>query len=214
MTEPPTPLLSARLERAIRRAAEWHGGQARKGSTLPYVAHPYGVAMILERLGFSEDVVIAGLLHDAVEDTEATLETIAYEFGPAVAELVAACSEVKLDASGAKRPWADRKRDHLQTLAAAPVEARAVALADKLHNLASIAFDLDAGRAVWDVFNAGRDDVLAYYRACVARFRPGDVRLDRMAEECGAILDRIAAHPAAPREGQSIGNRPGGEATP
>ena len=51
----------------------WHRGQTRKGSDLPYLVHPFAVAMILDRLGFDEDVVIAGLLHDAVEDTEATL---------------------------------------------------------------------------------------------------------------------------------------------
>ena len=140
MSEPP---ISMTLERAIRRAADWHDGQHRKGSTLPYMVHPFAVAMILDRLGFAEDVVIAGLLHDVVEDTEATLADVETEFGPRVAELVGWCSERKKDDSGAHRPWADRKRDHIEALAAAPTDARAVVLADKLHNLTSIRFDLD-----------------------------------------------------------------------
>ncbi len=146
-------LMSPALERALRRSAEWHRGQARKGADgAPYVEHVVGVALILDRLGFDEPVVIAGLLHDAVEDTAATLDEIAAEFGSVVAEIVAACSEQKEDDQGRKRPWIDRKTDHLAVLEAAPVTARAVALADKLHNLTSILVDLQDGRDVWSVF--------------------------------------------------------------
>ena len=145
---------SMNLERAMRFASSWHRDQVRKGSKVPYIAHPFGVAMILDRLGFSEDVVIAGLLHDVVEDTDVTVEEVGEEFGLAVAEMVAACTEVKTDATGSKRPWIDRKRDHIEVLAAASVEARAVALADKRHNLASIRFDVETGHPVWFLFHA------------------------------------------------------------
>src|SRR5207253_1805696 len=112
-----------------------HRGQERRGSGVPYVAHVVAVAMILDRLGFPEPVVIAGLLHDAVEDTEATPEQVRERFGPEVADLVHHCSEIKTDDQGRKRPWIDRKRDHLEALASAPLAARAILLADKLHNL-------------------------------------------------------------------------------
>src|SRR5215210_6858982 len=105
---PPAPW-SQPLERASRWAAVRHHGQVRRGSGVPYVQHPMAVAWVLERLGFAEDVVIAGLLHDVVEDTDATLEQVAGEFGPVVAEIVGHCSEVKRDAQGNKRPWIDRK---------------------------------------------------------------------------------------------------------
>lgn len=160
---------------------------------MPYIAHPFGVALILDRYGFPEDVVIAGLLHDVVEDADISLETVRQQFGDAVTEIVAAVSERKTDDSGMKRPWADRKRDFLATVATAPVEARAVAVADKLHNLASIRFDLEAGRPVWSLFNADRSSVLDNYRISIERFTDGEERLSPLAAECRTLLDFIAA---------------------
>src|SRR4051812_3152625 len=154
------PLLSIELEKALRWAAVCHQGQARRGCGAPYIEHAMGVALILDRLGFDERGLIAGLLHDVVEDTDATHDQVAERFGPEVAETVRHCSEIKDDEQGRKRPWIDRKRDHLKVLAGAPAAARAVILADKLHNLLSIALDLQEGRPVWDGFHAGRDQVL------------------------------------------------------
>src|SRR3954452_6256718 len=165
------------LERALRWAAQCHQGQRRKGSDTPYIQHPMAVALILDRAGFPEDVVVAGLLHDVVEDTDATEDQVRTRFGPAVAELVRHATEIKLDAEGRKRPWLDRKRDHLEALASAPVEARAVALADKLHNLLSIELDLGDGRPVWPAFNAERALVLRNYRTAIERLGSGDPRL-------------------------------------
>src|SRR5438045_1481118 len=98
-------LLSLDLERALRFAAACHHGQFRRGCDAPYVEHVMGVALILDRLGFAEEVVIAGLLHDAVEDTAVTLEQVEARFGAAVAETVGHCSEIKTDGAGRKRPW-------------------------------------------------------------------------------------------------------------
>ncbi len=185
------PLLSANLERALRWAAVCHRGQERKGSGVPYVAHPVAVAMTLDRLGFDEDVVIAGLLHDVVEDTEATGDDVRARFGPAVADLVAHCSEVKTDARGRKRPWIDRKRDHLAALADAPPLAIAVVLADKLHNLVSIACDLRENCPVWSLFHADRDQVLWYYRATIDLSGAGDPRLEKLAAGCREALAEV-----------------------
>jgi (p)ppGpp synthase/HD superfamily hydrolase len=168
----------------------------RKGSPVPYFEHVVAVAMILDRLGYDEDVVIAGLLHDVVEDTDATLDDVRARFGPAVADLVAHGSEVKTDASGRKRPWIDRKRDHLAALAGAPADARAVVLADKLHNLISIACDLRDGRPVWSLFNADRDRVLWYYRESIATLASGeetDPKLAALAGECRRALAEVEA---------------------
>lgn len=180
--------LSDRLERALRRAAEWHRPQTRKGSTTPYIEHPFAVAWILDRAGFAEDVLIAGLLHDAVEDTDATLQEIGEEFGAEVAAIVAECSERKTDETGRKRPWIDRKREHLEEVERASREARAVVLADKLHNLTSIRVDLAAGGDVWSKFNAGRDEVLWYHRAMIAACDDGDPRLRTLAEAARKAL--------------------------
>ena len=98
---PDRPLVTTAMERALRWAADHHRDQRRKGSDLPYVQHPMAVALILERAGWPEPVVIAGLLHDLVEDTDVTLDRVRDTFGDGIAALVDACSEVKLDARGA-----------------------------------------------------------------------------------------------------------------
>ena len=183
--------LSPRIEQALRLAAVRHAGQERKGSGVPYVEHVVAVAWILDRAGFGEDVVIAGLLHDLVEDTSTSIDEIRARFGPFVAELVAHCSEVKNDEQGRKRPWIDRKRDHLAALANAPVEARAIVLADKLHNLMSIQLDLAEGRPIWTTFNADRDQVLWYYDASITCCGQGDPRLEQLAPSCRERLAEV-----------------------
>jgi (p)ppGpp synthase/HD superfamily hydrolase len=187
------PLLSPRFEQAVCLAAEAHAAQVRRGSGVPAIAHLVAVAWILERAGFDEDVVIAGLLHDVVEDTPTSLDELRARFGPAVAALVAHSSEVKTDEQGRKRPWIDRKRDHLAALAGAPVEARAVVLADKLHNLLSIRADLEAGRPIWSLFHADRESVLWYYAAMIAACESSDSRLGQLADQCRDILTAIEA---------------------
>jgi (p)ppGpp synthase/HD superfamily hydrolase len=184
-------MLTERLERALRRASLWHQRQERRGSSVPYFEHVVAVAMILDRLRFDEDVVIAGLLHDAVEDTTATLAQIEAEFGSRVAELVGHCTEVKRDAAGRPRPWIDRKRDHLEALANAPLEARAILLADKLHNLLSIRIDLAEGRDVWSVFHAEKAQVFWYYHASLDTLGGRDERLAQLVSECRAILAEL-----------------------
>jgi (p)ppGpp synthase/HD superfamily hydrolase len=185
-------LFSNRLEQALRLAAMWHQGQVRRGSEIPYFEHVFAVAMILERAGYSEDLVIAGLLHDAIEDTPATFEEIREQFGDEVAETVRHCSEIKLDESGAKRPWIDRKRDHLLTISEAPVSAKAVILADKLHNLRCIAVDLAAGIPIWDRFHAPREQVLWYYSASIEACEVDDPAIIELAEACRQILQEVA----------------------
>jgi (p)ppGpp synthase/HD superfamily hydrolase len=186
------PLCSLRFEDALRFAATAHEGQTRRGSRTPYVQHVVATAWILDRSGFDEDVVIAGLLHDVVEDAGVTIEALSARFGAVVADLVGHCSEVKLDATGRARPWADRKRDHLAALADAPVEARAVVLADKIHNLTSIEHDQRLGRDVWSMFHSDRDQVLGYYRAIIDCCGRDDPRLEPLAATCRAILERVS----------------------
>jgi guanosine-3',5'-bis(diphosphate) 3'-pyrophosphohydrolase len=183
---------SLAFERALRLASFGHRDQVRKGSGIPYIEHPLGVAMILDRAGFDEEVVIAGLLHDLVEDTDVTLVQVREGFGDRVAEIVAHCSEEKLDDGGRKRPWIDRKRDHLEAVLGAPESVKAVVLADKLHNLLSIQLDLLEGRNVWESFNAGKDRVLWYHGAMLEACRSDDPRLSSLLEDCRALLAEVA----------------------
>ncbi len=183
--------MTPRLEQALRWSATCHLGQTRKGSGIPYFEHAAAVALILGRAGFDEDVVIAGLLHDVVEDTAVTSEEVAERFGPVVGEIVRHCSEIKHDAEGRKRPWIDRKRDHLAALVGAPASTWAVILADKLHNLIAIELDLNEGRPVWSLFNAERSQVLWYYHATLDGHASDDPRVEGLAGDCRAVLARI-----------------------
>ncbi len=187
----PNHAMTMRLEEAMRFAAQAHAGQLRKGSDTPYFEHVAAVGLILDRAGFPEDVVIAGLLHDVVEDTPVSFEELTTVFGATVSDLVRHCSEKKTDDSGHKRPWIDRKRDHIAALASAPVEARGIILADKLHNLISIELDLRDQRPVWSQFNAAREQVLWYYHATIDLCGQGDPRLEQLAMSCRDVLARV-----------------------
>lgn len=183
--------MTLRLEQAMRFAAQAHAGQLRKSSETAYFEHVAAVALILDRMGFPEDVVIAGLLHDVVEDTEVRFEEVASLFGVPVSELVRHCSEVKTDENGRKRPWIDRKRDHLAALAEAPTEARAIVLADKLHNLISMELDLRDGRPVWSQFHAERDRVVWYYHAAIDVCGKSEPELEQLVASCREVLARV-----------------------
>ncbi len=167
---------SARFDEALSFAAVAHRDQVRKGSGepgVPYIIHPMHVATILMRHGFGEDLVIAGLLHDTIEDCEVERATIARHFGDGVAALVDAVSEKKVDVPGGeRRPWRARKEEQLAHLvASASADVAALKAADALHNASATLRDLERhGAGVWARFNAGAEETVWYYgeirRAC------------------------------------------------
>ncbi len=151
-------------EQALRLAAILHRSQNRKGSNLPYITHPVHVSVILLRHGFSTEVAVAGLLHDIVEDQGYELAQIEAKFGVQVAEIVAALSERKEDARGAKRPWEVRKQESLEHMRQASLEAVAVKVTDTLHNVHCFALDLRReGPKLWEHFCRGPEQQLDYY---------------------------------------------------
>ena len=171
---------SERYEAALALAASAHLGQARKAGGEPYIVHVVHVSVILLRHGFSEDVAIAGLLHDVVEDQEVPLAEIEAGFGPAVAEMVAALTERKRE-NGRERPWEDRKREALAHLEQASREAVAVKAADTLHNARSLALALHRdGPSPWRHFKRGPAETLWYYRSVA-----------------DLVRQRLGAHPLA-----------------
>ncbi len=187
-------LFSPLVERAMRIAAKAHRHHHRKGSDLPYITHPAGAALLLLKAGISDDEILAAaLLHDVVEDTDHSLEMLAADFPPKVVQLVAALTERKHDHDGRKRSWQERKDEHLRHIAAEPWEARAIVLADKLHNLGSMLVDRDNGEDIWSRFNASPDRVLWYHREMVAAAFQEDLRLAVLADECIRLIGRLAA---------------------
>ena len=183
------------LERGLRVAAEAHHGQTRKASDVPYLTHPVAVAMLLQQHGFDdEEILAAALLHDVVEDTAVTAEQLAEQFPPAVVELVAHLTERKQDESGGKRPWEDRKREHLEQIKTAPLAARAIALADKLHNLSTMAYDVEAGADLSDRFNASFDRLFWYYESMINAAAQNDADLDSLATAARTALSSVRRH--------------------
>jgi (p)ppGpp synthase/HD superfamily hydrolase len=156
---------SQRYDAALVLAARAHRNQTRKGGDIPYLIHPVHVSVILIRYGFGEDVAIAGLLHDVVEDQDVPLAYIEAEFGPAVAEIVAALTEKKKEA-GQPRPWEIRKQEALAHIEGASLDAVAVKAADALHSTRQMAADLrQKGASMWGSFSRGPDKSLWYYQA-------------------------------------------------
>ncbi len=155
---------------ALVYAAELHRAQIRKGSGVPYVTHLLAVAALVGEHGGSEDEVIAGLLHDAVEDQGGLprLADIRARFGDAVAHIVWGCTDAE---TTPKPPWRERKEAYVAHLAEASPSIRLVSSSDKLHNARAILADLRVlGPAIWDRFTGGRDGVLWYYRALADTF--------------------------------------------
>jgi (p)ppGpp synthase/HD superfamily hydrolase len=151
------------FDQAIEFAAKAHSSQYRKGTDIPYISHPYAVGMILLSANAQEEEVIAGILHDTLEDTDATEEDILQLFGQTVLSIVQGCSEPNKEAS-----WEERKKHTLEYLNGASPSIRLVACADKLHNLRSIKRDLAGiGEVAWDRFKRGREPQKWYYTEIV-----------------------------------------------
>jgi (p)ppGpp synthase/HD superfamily hydrolase len=191
---------SQRYEAALALAARAHATQVRKASQDPYIVHPVHVSVILLRHGFAEYVAIAGLLHDVVEDQDVPLDQIEAEFGAAVAEIVAALTERKRE-RGLERPWEVRKREALEQVRRASLEAAAVKGADVLHSAHSLASVLRRqGPSVWASFSRGPQQSLAYYHSVAALVRERLGMHPLVVELQGAVddLEQTIARTGAP----------------
>lgn len=162
--------LGPRFLDAFEFAAEKHRGQTRKASTIPYIAHVMGVAALVLESGGDEDLAIAGLLHDVVEDCGGApmLAEIRLRFGKRVAKVVEGCTDSD---TYPKPPWRQRKEAYLRHLKSAADDTRLVSAADKLNNVRSILTDYrEVGDEVWARFKGGREGTLWYYRALLDEF--------------------------------------------
>ena len=148
-----------KINEAVIFAADKHGKDFRKGTEIPYITHPIEVMLILMANGCSEDVIIAGVLHDTLEDTKITLAEIANKFGEVVLELVKSESEEK------SKTWEERKQATIDHLPGASMDTKLVCCADKLANLRSMASDkAEVGEGLWARFNATKERIAWYYK--------------------------------------------------
>ena len=167
-------ILGARFRDAVGFALLLHSEQTRKLSEkeqvagipkIPYAGHLLAVASMVIGEGGSEDAVIAALLHDAVEDQggQETLGKIRMLYGEKVAEYVLDLTDTDVTP---KPPWKERKVCYLAHLQKVDGEVLLISLADKVHNLRSIYFDLQRyGESAWERFNAPKDEILWYYQS-------------------------------------------------
>jgi len=190
---PKPPALGPRLQRAFRYAAGKHAGQTRKQTAVPYLSHLMAVAALVLEAGGDEDLAIAALLHDVVEDCGGTptLRDVEKKFGQRVAKVVEGCTDTVLDP---KPPWRQRKEDYLRELKDADSDTRLVSAADKLHNVRSLLTDYrQQGETIWSRFNGKKDGTLWYYRALRDEFQRTPNRLTEELEVAVAELEQLGA---------------------
>jgi (p)ppGpp synthase/HD superfamily hydrolase len=197
-------MFSAAVERALAVALEAHAGQERKdGMGTPYVTHPLHVSLMLARAGLDDDVVVAGLLHDVVEDCDAwTLARVDSEFGAHVAAIVGQLTEDK------SRTWDERKRAGVEHVAHMSPEAASVKACDKLHNLRSLREQLEAADdhdAVWSRFTGGRDRTLSMASDLVAALSKRiDAKLARALQNALRMLQETVEKDGDRRQRASV----------
>lgn len=148
------------MDRAIVFATRAHSGTYRKGTKIPYIVHPIEVASIVATMTEDPDMIAAAVLHDVVEDTDATVEEISFFFNQHIAELVEAESENKRRDLPPGETWMIRKMETLDFLKnRASQEAKILALADKLSNMRAIHRDQQiVGDVLWQRFNEKRKE--------------------------------------------------------
>lgn len=188
-----SPLVRSALEQARRD----HAGQTRNGSGgMPYVEHPMRVASILDEHGYGDEVLAAALLHDIVEDSDTTLDELREKFGEEVAGLVGAMTDDE-----EIEDYRERKAEHRERLAAAPVESMAIYGADKLTNSRTLrAAYAEEGDAVRDEFKVPLELKLEIWEKDLELLRekaPELPFLDELEEELSrlrACLEAPAPH--------------------
>jgi GTP pyrophosphokinase len=184
-------ILTQRFHDALGYAMELHGTQARKGTTIPYLAHLLAVASLVIEHGSTEDEAIAALLHDAIEDQGGapTREEIRRRFGDTVVAIVDGCTDAEVVP---KPPWRQRKEAYIAHLQQAPAAVQLVSIADKLHNARAILADYHTlGETLWARFHGGREGTLWYYRTLLQVFREVGTAPAALIDELDRVIRQL-----------------------
>lgn len=187
-------MFTDKINLALKIATRAHQGQNRKGTDIPYISHPVAVGMIISQYTNDEATIVAGILHDILEDVNPAVYSEAdmrRDFGDEITDIVKDVSEPKT-AGQPKLPWKERKESYLKRLGNSYY---IVATADKIHNLTDILKDYDQfGDEIWQRFNASKQDILQYYRAVFSLIRNKPVPIElkghlaNLIEELGDIV--------------------------
>lgn len=153
-------MINIEIQKALNFAAKKHREQTRKSTDIPYIVHPAECMQILTEMGCSTEIIVAGILHDTIEDTDTTVEELCLNFNKEVVDLVTSESEDK------SKSWQERKSAFINKLKEDCNSAKIVCFADKLSNVRSIYRDyLEIGERVWDRFNESKDKEKWYYES-------------------------------------------------
>jgi (p)ppGpp synthase/HD superfamily hydrolase len=138
-------IFTPRINEAIKLSSHLHRNQTRKDFyNTPYVSHLFSVAMILTSATSEEDIIIAGLMHDSLEDVPSySYDKLVIDCGAHVADIVVHVTE-PLDPNkrdDEQLPWLQRKEAYLDTLRSGGIESAMVSAADKIHNTESFLSD-------------------------------------------------------------------------
>lgn len=145
---------TALLDRAIIFAVKAHHDTERRGKGFPYIVHPMEAVEIVSTITADQELLAAAALHDTIEDTDVTVEQIRAEFGDRIADLVHAESDRFIDGVSEADSWHDRKQAAIDRLADASLDAKIVAMGDKLSNMRAIWRDYQTrGDELWQIFH-------------------------------------------------------------
>jgi (p)ppGpp synthase/HD superfamily hydrolase len=187
-----TPL----IHKAIDFAIEVHRTKKRKGKDIPYIVHPLTVALILSRVSDDEEIIVAGILHDTIEDCKpygsVTKEMIAKVFTPRVAELVDSVTEPNKDL-----PWIERKQAALAHIKDMDHDQLLLKSADVLQNLSDLNEDIvKKGLKVFKSFNATQDLTLGRYNSLreeLSKTWPDNPLLSEIKEGVSRLFEVVKA---------------------
>lgn len=164
------------LDRAIIYAVKAHAGIERRGKGFPYIVHPMEAVEIVATMTPDQELLAAAVLHDVVEDTPITVDDLRAEFGDRIATLVEQESDKFVEGVSEADSWHDRKQAAIDRLAAAPRDAKMVALGDKLSNMRAIWRDwMEKGDDIWNIFHVtDRSEHEWHYRGLADSLRELD----------------------------------------
>jgi len=166
---------TTKIQKAIKFAAKTHQvyqDQKRKGKLIPYITHPLTAGLILSLAGAKEDVIVAGILHDTIEDStkekKVTPKMVEERFGKNVTKLVMSVTEKKEYSNGKEIPWNIRKDEALEHIKKFSQNSVLVKSGDVLSNGTELIDDYAReGEKIFERFNVGKDKTLNQYQRVI-----------------------------------------------
>jgi (p)ppGpp synthase/HD superfamily hydrolase len=146
------------------------------------------IAFTLGNMGCSADLVIAGVLHDVLEDTDVSESDITNAFGENVTRIVKSVSENKQLST-----WRERKQDYISRIIISEADTKILSLVDKLHNLHTLAHDKsELGSDIWTKFSAPKSEQKWYYLKLLQVYRDDtSLSMDTLVNEMNDLIDRV-----------------------